>query len=222
MENQEQQPLQPQSSIRPAPALPVLQPLPPKKAFNTKWFILSLSLILIAIIPVTMYFLSQKSTSTTPIPILPVLPTQTVTKLIPTATPAPIGTSAAKIAWALTDKNPSPIETEIKNALPSFDLSQTNYNFNDGRKPAIINLQISSISANFAITGMEMLGKDNQLLATDGFQFYLYKNSGKWNLLTGDENNFCDVIKTFPSDLLDGNLKSYLKVFSNCFPNNNP
>lgn len=123
------------------------------------------------------------------------------------------GEMVGLVVWNVK-KNPlSPTELEIKNAYSTYQPPSSQFDSNS--KLSIVSIELSTISANFAITGAALVDKNNQIIPTDGFQYYLYKVNNKWNIISGGDNNFCEVIKTFPSDLLTDSLKDYLV---GCFP----
>ncbi len=134
--------------------------------------------------------------------------------LIPTPIASPTSELVGEVVWNIQKTNLTPTEMAIENAFVTYKATPT-AEFDSNRRLAVTSVEVSTISANFAITDMELVDANNKVIPTDGFAYYLYKANSLWNIMTGSEGDFCQTIKTFPSDLLTDNLKAYL---GGCFP----
>jgi hypothetical protein len=209
--------MEPNVAASPEPQMPV-QTIPqpaspkPKFSFKSKWPLVILAGIIVLSLPLGGFLLLGKlgiHPKPSTVTIKTAAPSPTTTK-----TPIPTPELVGKVIWDVQKSKSTPIELEIKNAFTSYNATPST-EFNDNRRLAVTILEASTVSASFAITDMELVDANNQVLPTDGFAYYLYKTNNVWNIMTGSENNFCDTIKTFPSDLLTENLKAYLV---GCFP----
>jgi hypothetical protein len=202
MENEIQPTIQPQTSVQP------ISPKP-KFSFKSKWPLAILAAIIILSLPLGGFLLLGK------LGIHPKSSTVTIRTSTPTITQT--NRLLGKVFWDIPDTSLSTSEKEIKNAFTIYDPSLKSTNFNDNRILAIEKIQLSSVSADFALADTFLKEKNGNFIATDGDLYYLHKENGVWKIRHADdpEINFCAFVKNFPSDLLDENLKAYLV---SCFP----
>lgn len=99
------------------------------------------------------------------------------------------------------------LEKDIKNAFSNFNTK--------GDFLGVESVNVSSISANFAIANMSKRDMNNVLFPADGFEFLLHKNNLKWDILTSNDSKFCNTLKLAPADILNDSRKGY---YIGCFP----
>ena len=128
--------------------------------------------------------------------------------LAPTPTPTTINNMVGSIFWNVASSSAIPDNelNDIKNAFTAFN---TNGDF-----LGVESINISTISANFAIASMSKRDKDNNILPTDGFEFLLYKNNLTWEVLPSNDSSFCSTLRLAPADILNDSRKTY---YIGCF-----
>jgi len=215
-ENPVQMPVDPQPLEQTPPIQPSVDtlsgvtppsPLVKKKSSKMKWLII---IILLAVLAVSIalggyYFLSKGGLASKPS-----TPTVKTTVVIPI--PSPTSELVGKFIWDVKKLNLTPTEIEIKNAFASY-VATPSTAFNDNRRLAVVSLNVSSISANFAFASVGAL-ENNSSPAGSLATWLVYKNNNTWQIITSNATNYCEVLKTYPSDLLTQNVKDY---FSACF-----
>jgi hypothetical protein len=121
----------------------------------------------------------------------------------------------SRVSWNVSKQNLDPDELEVKNLLLTYNYPQ--YPTTLTPKLSINSLLVSSVSSNFAYTSGTCLGNKNDVVQpTCTFIYFLHKNNNIWNIFAESDKNLCEVLKTFPSDILTNSLKNYM---GGCFPN---
>lgn len=219
-------------STIPTPTTHVVKP-EKKNFFKSKWVVLSLITLVLIIISVgtAYYFLNSNKQIACTLEAKLCPDGSSVGRTgpkcefaaCPNITPTPMVTLIStpkmveRVIWDVQKPDLTPTELEIKNAFSTYTVPSSGYKF------AIVYLFVSSISADFAkAVGENRFKKDqgpdfkeNAIVPTEGTLLFLSKVGQKWNIMTGADQNFCQNIINFPSDILTENLKTYM---IGCFP----
>lgn len=115
-----------------------------------------------------------------------------------------------KVIWDVPPKTVAPsTERDIKAAFAAYEPKNT-----DGNRLVVMDIQISTMSANFGAAGMGLRDKNNQPIPADGIEFLLTKTGNSWLILTSGGDSFCNLLRTFPEDMLEPRREYY----TGCFP----
>lgn len=93
------------------------------------------------------------------------------------------------------------LANKIKTSFSTLKLSDNNQN--NTTHMSVDEITISSASSNFASARLTVRDNKNTIIPTDGIEYYLQNQNGQWKIITGSDPNFCQDMKTFPSDIMD-------------------
>jgi hypothetical protein len=107
---------------------------------------------------------------------------------------------AGKFIWNVPANT---LSVDAKRELQSAFSALKEIQQNDSTHLSVDAINTSSESSNFAVARLTVRNHENQILPTDGIEYYLHRTNDQWDIITGSEANFCQKVKVFPEDLID-------------------